>query len=907
MIKGTPISVHEILGRAAAGQTPTEIIAALPQLDPSDVAAAFEYAAMAVRQFSPTSVSARQQATASRGEAVELDLSRILIVDDQELNRLYMQAMFRGSEFQVSVVADGHEALAQARVELPFLILSDIQMPEMDGFEFCRQLKANERTKNASVIFVTAHHRSAQKVSEGLDLGADDYIFRPFDRSELLSRVRAVARIKRAEEETRRYAQTVAQRNQQLELLNELALAVASSLELEGIFNSSMQKLSQLLDAEAVSLLLLNQEMQEMVVNISTRTGARVEKSVAFQTDDNIDAWVVQRRVPTIVTEILTDPRTTLGVKPTAISCLPMTSKEQVVGAIAIVNKRGGHFPASDWVLLNSAAGIIAVALENARLLQDTQQQMVDLVLLNEIGHALTSTLDLDQILNRTTQLVQESLRANAASLWLLAQEPRELVLTASSGPGAQTVTGFRLPLDQGIAGYVARTGEPYLSTNVSADDMFFTQVSKKSNFTPGSILCVPVQVKNQTIGVIQALHQAPYRFDQSDLRWLFSVASSVGIAIENGRLFSTVQQFNRRLERMVAERTQELAAEKEKTEAILASMADGLLVLDAENRVLSLNSVAEEMLSCCLDEAVGQTISPAHLEDPLWRCIHELTRHSEPPASAAVDVPDVSRPGGIRSIQANAAQVREGELAIGTVIVLRDITALKEVERMKARFMAGVTHELKTPLSIVQLQINNLRAYHSRLSEHKRDELVDAVQNQVKLLEQLVEDILTLSRLDASEARGQPQPTDLKELVSRVVNLLRPLAVLKGVALSWTPPSSAVILQADPKQLDRLVRNLVDNAIKYTPEKGSVEIKLSLEEAGAITLQVIDTGIGIPSEHQAHVFDRFYRVDPSHTIPGTGLGLAIVKEIVQVMRGELHLKSVPKQGSTFTITLPRH
>ena len=911
VIQGTQVPVYQILAHAATGISHSEIVQALPGLELDDVRAALAYAAAITRQPTLALTPPDSQDVHPNREPSGLDLNKILAVDDLDVNLLFMETMFKGSEFTLVTASNGEAALAKARAELPFLILSDVNMPRMDGFELCREIKADERTQNAAVIFLTAHHRSSQKASEGLDLGADDFIFRPFERKELFSRVRAVARLKRAEEEALRQARMVAHRNTELQLLNELALSVAASLDLQEIFASSMPRLSQLLDAEAVSLLVFDEEVPELTVNVSSCRGECVLETVDFRPEEGITDWVIRERVPGMLANILADRNRDLklsaGLGARAITCLPMKSKEQIIGAIAIINKKGGAFSAADWVLLNSAAGIVAVAVENARLLASVQQQVQDLILLNEVGQALTSTLDLEQILNRTTRMVQESLRAEAASLWLLDPKNRALLLTASSGPGAQLVTGFRLPMDSGIAGYVARTGEPYFSADVSNDDRFFERVAQMSGYPPGSILCVPVRVKGQIIGVLQALHRNTRWFDQNGLRLLYSVASSVGIAIENARLFSEVQAFNHQLEQMVAERTRQLIEEKERTEAILTSMADGLLVLDARGRILTANTVAEGLLDFRLSEAQGQPIGARRLSDPLWRCVSDMNGSDDLSASADVDVPDAAQLGGLLSIHARAARVRDqaGQV-IGTVIVLRDITAIKEVERMKARFMAGVTHELKTPLAVIQLHAKNLQAYHARLPEHKRDELLSAIQNQVGLLGQLVERILDLSRLDAGETGDERQAVNLVDVIDQVLTDLAPLAAAKQIELRWTRGSkTGATIVADLSQMERMIRNLVDNAVKYTPTGGCVTLQCDSGGADGVEIRVTDTGIGIPPEHQARVFDRFYRVDPSHTIPGTGLGLSIVKEIANIYGGDVHLESEPGAGSTFIVTLP--
>jgi two-component system phosphate regulon sensor histidine kinase PhoR len=424
-----------------------------------------------------------------------------------------------------------------------------------------------------------------------------------------------------------------------------------------------------------------------------------------------------------------------------------------------------------------------------------------------------------------------------------------------------------------------------------------------------GSMLCVPLRVKGQIMGVMQALHGNRGWFDQNHLRLFSSVASSVGIAIENAHLFGEVQDFSRHLEQMVTERTRELAEEKEKTEAILASMADGLLVVDAEKNILTANTVAEGMLDFRLSEWQGKSIGPAQLENSLWLCISDMADSAEPIITASVDMPSSEQTSAVLSIQAHSAKIQnEAGQVIGTVIVLRDITAIKEVERMKARFMAGVTHELKTPLSVIRLHAKNLLNYHARMSDQKRKELLGAVQAQVKLLEKLIENILELSRLDAGAIKIERAPLNLAALTEQVVADLAPLAEEKKIALAWQKPTIDTSILADSGQIERVIRNLIENAIKYSLTGGSVEVQNVFElidERAFVSIRVTDTGIGIPLEHQLRIFDRFYRVDPSHTIPGTGLGLSIVKEIVNAYNGEVRLESMPGEGSTFIVTLP--
>lgn len=902
------LPIDQILDYAAKGLTPEQIVAELPELLLSDIYTAMACAADLLRQHFALELGL--QGAPSALPAGELNLKKILIVDDLEPNRRLMELMFRGSDFEIVLAHGGQDGLLKVREHMPFLVISDVQMPGMSGYDLCEQLKADSVTESVAVIFVTAHHRNVDYLAKGLNLGANDYIYRPFQREELLARVRAMARLKAAEALVRKQTKKAEQHNKELELLNKLALAVSSSQDLEHILPLSLQKLAQLLDAEAVALFLLGSARSPVALTLVKSDGRTLSTPIEFFAEDVKE---LQDQAPELLAAIIRDSDLTLACDSAGdaplVRSIPMESRERALGILSILNKRSGAFSVSDWVLLISATGLVAAAVENSWLWKNVQQQVADLTLLNQVGQTLTSTLELDRVLHDTTRLVQEALDADLASLWLFNEERTHLVLTASSGPRSQAITGYQLPLEKGIAGYVSRTGEAYFSADVLNDDKHDFDLGRFSDYIPGSMLCVPLRIVGRVIGVVQALHSQLRWFSPSDLQLFESVNSSVGIAIENARLFNEVQSFNQQLERMVAERTRELEQEKERTLAIIANMADALIVVDAERRVIIANMVAEEMLHFQLQDVVDQMIPETLLGSPLWCCVDDLARSPELRSGRAVDLVNENNPEEVISIQARSSKMwtETGQVA-GTVIVLRDVTALKSVERMKARFMAGVTHELKTPLAVIRMHANNLQTYSRRLPERKRKVLLSAIDKQVNLLEKLVGGILELAHLDAASVSTTRQKTNIGLLVDQVLEDLRPLAREKRLKLSWSKPKTVLAAMVDPHKIEQVIRNLVDNAIKYTEAGGKIAVevsKIALEGRAKIGIRVTDTGIGISEDTLPHIFGRFYRVDPSHTIPGTGLGLAIVKEIVAAHNGEIQVESELGSGSAFFVTLP--
>jgi len=250
--------------------------------------------------------------------------------------------------------------------------------------------------------------------------------------------------------------------------------------------------------------------------------------------------------------------------------------------------------------------------------------------------------------------------------------------------------------------------------------------------------------------------------------------------------------------------------------------------------------------------------------------------------------------------------QDRQGNV-VNTVGSLRDITRLKELDRMKSQFVSTVSYELRTPVAAIRLHTDNLLEFYDVMSPPQRQGFLADIQAQTNTLAQLIEDVLNLSRLEAGPREPQFELFGVVPLLREVLDQLAPLAGEAGVSLSVSAPASSIVVEADRDQFKNVLRNLLSNAIKFTPAGGQVLCRAQ-EEGGQLALSVADTGIGIPPEELPHVFERFYRgaqVTSQH-IPGTGLGLAIAKQIVDAHRGTLEVESEVGEGATFTIRLPR-
>jgi two-component system phosphate regulon sensor histidine kinase PhoR len=358
-------------------------------------------------------------------------------------------------------------------------------------------------------------------------------------------------------------------------------------------------------------------------------------------------------------------------------------------------------------------------------------------------------------------------------------------------------------------------------------------------------------------------------------------------------------------LNRMAAqldEKIRIMARQQQEQEAILASMVEGVLAVDAGGRVLSLNQAAAAMLGAEPHAAVGRPIQEVVRNADLERLLTAVLEGGESAEGEVTLRLDVDRVFQVRGAPLRDADGRE----IGALVVLHDVTRLARLETMRRDFVANVSHELKTPITSIQGFIETLREGAVN-DPAKAAQFLEILARQADRLNALIEDLLSLSRIEReSEAqRVERQKTDLREVVEAAAADCSPRASERGITVRVGAPD-ALWADVDARMIEQAVANLLDNAIKFS-EQGSV-VEVEAEEDGKERrVRVRDRGCGIAPEHLDRIFERFYRVDKgrSRDLGGTGLGLAIVKHIMQAHGGRVSVQSVPGQGSTFTLHLP--
>ena len=357
-------------------------------------------------------------------------------------------------------------------------------------------------------------------------------------------------------------------------------------------------------------------------------------------------------------------------------------------------------------------------------------------------------------------------------------------------------------------------------------------------------------------------------------------------------------------LEQERSRRMLELAEEKSRLRTVIDCMTDGVLVCNADQRVVLYNPAALRLLT-------GPPIAeePPRAQDALRpadcaRLIDEASRQRERLSQELRLDADADKESWAL---VNVAPVSDADSRrfLGTVTVVRDITQIKRVEQVKAQFVHMVAHELRAPLAAVDGYLSVLQKGYVD-SPEKQQEILERSRIRLRALVELVGDLLEMSRMQSGAVRRQIRPQQIAEILEEVLELMRPLAEKGGVVMERAVPEPLPAIPADREELIRLFTNLVSNAVKYNRPGGRVSVRA--EPAGAyVRVTVEDTGVGISTEGLERLFTEFFREKTSQTqmVTGTGLGLSIVKRIVDFYQGRIDVQSTLGQGSTFVVELP--
>lgn len=512
-----------------------------------------------------------------------------------------------------------------------------------------------------------------------------------------------------------------------------------------------------------------------------------------------------------------------------------------------------------------------------------------ELLLLLETNRTLTRKLDLEELLAEIMHQATKVVKAESSSLVLVDQETNELVFDITMGEKGGKVKQMRLKLGEGIAGWVAKEGKPLIVEDVSKDERFNSNIDDTTEYKTKSILCVPLMIKDSIIGVMEAINKKGKNpFSRFDLDIFSDFAAQAAVAIDNAKLFGSLEQ------------------EKKKIEAMFSGMGDGAVFTDSNFRILIVNKAACNLLNLDGDSVVGKSFGELSADFDFI----DLDKIKDDKVKSMLF--DMTRKEGKKlyvSCRLTRIIDQEGK-TMGYIMILRDITNEKTELMMTRDFFSLISHKLKTPLVAITGYTPMLlkEAEFGQLNEFQKT-AIRAIDEQGRHLQGLIEKLLKFTSLGAGKINLNPEKAGLNDLIDSGIKEMQRLVSMDKVKIIRDEFTRGNIgLNVDRLKAQGVIRSIIENAIKFN-DKEEKRIDISAERDGDdfIKVSIKDNGIGIPSEECENVFRRFYQVEEYFTgqVEGAGLGLSFARDIVDVHGGRIEVKSKIGKGSTFIFTLP--
>jgi PAS domain S-box-containing protein len=725
---------------------------------------------------------------------------------------------------------------------------------------------------------------------------------------------------KRSENELQRLNTELEHHNQTLQALYKIGLEINAQLNMSDVPKRIIEQAMILLEGDGSFLYLYDAEAHTLRV----KEGAGIWADYVGRTlkpGEGLAGRVFQTAQAMYIDDYYRWEGRSLAYinEPlSAVLSVPLLWRDEVLGTINVTaDNRERTFTLDDMRLAEMLASQAAIAIVNARLFETEHRQREIAETLHAIGLILTSALELDETLKFLIQAAQVFFpQAARVSVQLMADDGETMqTFAASAGiPSSQNKVLFRP--GQGIAGHAVIERRVINVPDVEADSRF---IPGEDGMVFRSLLVSPLISGERFWGTLSITAPTVDAFRPEDENLADLLSRQAAVAIENAQLYDEIHTHVTQLEKRVEDRTAQLQRVKERAEAILTQSSDAIVLAHSDGVIQQTNPAFNDLFGYYVDEAFGypliSLVDPASIPK-LNEILETLLNENRP---GRLEVVAQRKDGTTFAADMALSPITEqDERRPNVVCSLRDITTRRQMEEnlrnalekekqlgeFKSRFGSMVSHEFRTPLAIIQSSSDVLNKYFNRLSDKKRTEHLDIIRMQVKHLNGLLEDILTVSRAETVGLEFRPEPLNIDQFCRLIVDDIR-LATPATHQIIFAPTNQCGSTLADEKLLRQSVGNLLTNAVKYSPAGGLVYMEMECQPT-EIVIRVRDSGIGIPKEDLQHVFEAFHRADNVGAIPGTGLGLAITKLAVELHGGAIDVESQPGQGTTFTMTIPR-
>ena len=720
--------------------------------------------------------------------------------------------------------------------------------------------------------------------------------------------------------ENARLFETERRARQRFEMLFGVGQAINSTLDAAAILDRLTDEAMRATRATHGSAIIARTDLERFdrcSLRGYTPDQAERARSIFLPLDRGLNGRAYRTRQTVYLPDVRADPDYFALIPETRSELVvPILRSGQVLANLDLQSPQLNAFDDMDAELLQALVNQVAIALENARLFEDTRRRLDEMAIVSQVALIGAAGRPFDEAVSRAVDGMCRLWPDSNVSFLFLDDTGQVLRLhPASQGVSPELIADFQVPLNQGITGWAARERQPVRVGDVTLDPRYIVGMTGAR-----SEMVAPLLVGERAIGVINVECPWPNSYSGDDLRVLTALASQLATIFEKSRLDAEVAAYTATLEQRVQERTAEIRRQQARTQAILDALGEGVIVADLSGSVEYVNASAQILTGFNVQEALGnnprlwqsgqtpqavyQEMWGAILQGQTWRGEIVNRRKDGALYDAGLTIAPIPHPDsadqivGFVGVQRDISFRKRAEAE-----VRRALEQEKELSELKSRFISMASHEFRTPLTTILSSTEMLQVYGARWTEERKLTHLQRIKASVLNMTRLLDDVLILGRVEAGRMEFNPAPLDLVEFCRELIEEMQLGAGPKHV-LELVSQVECAQANLDEKLLRHILTNLLSNAIKYSPDGGAVQLELACQ-AGRAIFQVRDHGIGIPETDQARLFEAFHRAKNVGNISGTGLGLAIVKKSVDAHGGTIAFASQVGQGTMFTVTLP--
>ncbi|HEX2988671.1 MAG TPA: GAF domain-containing protein, partial [Chloroflexota bacterium] len=691
-------------------------------------------------------------------------------------------------------------------------------------------------------------------------------------------------------ENARLYQETQKKSKELLASFHRVGDALATGLDPNQTLQIIVDLAAEMVRAKACAMLLVDENDGELIFSAARGLPVKVEQGARVPAGRGVSWQVVKEGVAKMASDVSAVERTPWmrgeGIEDLhSYLGVPLMMRGRAIGVLSVFGTRVGQFSQADVELLSSFAHQAAIAIRNAQLFTSLQERVRELTGLAEVSRSVVTLTNLDDTYRELTKSIAQLLQAEDCVI-LLAGENGEL---SPQFPAY----GFTVEEMEGVSLRVIEGGNLAVDPLCPFQAVDGLTVSCAGNWGRQPSLVAPMRAQDRLVGALLVSGRPESVFNENDLRLLTILSANAAVIVQNAILYQSVDR------------------ERDELDAIISNTSDAIFIVDQENRITRINAAAEALMGWRADEVMGR-----ECDETVFGCptagtsvsdtvpsLREVVEKREPIPYFETMV--VTKDGRERDVAASYSFVHSESRGQGLgVVIARDISKQREVDRMKSEFVSMVSHELRTPLGLIKGYASTLLNPQLNLDAATVQRFLMGIDGAADRLARLIENVLSVSRIESGLLRISAQPVDLSHLVSAAVTNAR--ATTKGHEIQLTLPRRPVKVEGDKIQLELVMDNLLGNAIKYSPMGRPIEVQVE-SRGSEVEVRVADQGIGIAAHHLPKVFDKFYRVEGGYSrrTPGSGLGLFICRNIIEAHGGRIWAESVLGEGSTFAFVLP--